>query len=36
MNALKRLYQRTKNNEELREHRKNRYYEEKPTYQAKI
>jgi len=36
LNALRRLYQRTKNNEELREHRKNRHYEEKATYQATI
>jgi len=35
LNALRRLYQRTKNNEELREHRKNRC-KEKTTYQAKI
>jgi len=28
-NALRRGYQRTKNNKKLREHRKNRYYEEK-------
>jgi len=36
MNALARRYQRTKNNEEFREHRKNIYYEGKTTYQATI
>ena len=36
LNALRKCYKRTKNNEELREHRKNRYYEEKTTYQATI
>jgi len=34
--SLRRCYQRTKNNEELREHCKNRYYERKATYQATI
>ena len=36
LNALRRRYQRTKNNKELREHRKNIYYEEKTRYQTKI
>jgi hypothetical protein len=36
LNALRRRYQRTKNNEELRGHRKNIYYEEKANYQATI
>jgi hypothetical protein len=36
LNALRRRYQRMKNNDELREQRKNRYYEEKTTYQATI
>jgi hypothetical protein len=36
LNALRRRYQRTKNNEELREYRKNIYYEEKTKYQATI
>jgi len=36
LNALGRLYQRTKNNEELREHHKNRYHKEKTTYQSTI
>ena len=36
LNALRRRYQRTKNNEVLREHRKNRYYEERTLYQATI
>jgi predicted nucleic acid-binding Zn-ribbon protein len=36
LNALRRLYQRTENNYELREHRKNIYHEEKTKYQAKI
>ena len=36
LNALRRRYQRTKNNEELRELRKNIYYEEKANYQATI
>ena len=34
LNALRRRYQRTKNNEELREHDKNIYYGEKANYQA--
>ena len=34
LNALRRCYQRTKNNEELRKYRKNIYYEEKTKYQA--
>jgi hypothetical protein len=36
LNALRRRYQRTKNNEELREYCKNIYYEEKTKYQATI
>ena len=36
LNSLRRLYQRTKNNQQLRERRKSRYYEEKTTYQATI
>jgi cell envelope opacity-associated protein A len=36
LNALRRRYQRTKNNEELRGHSKNIYYEEKANYQATI
>jgi hypothetical protein len=36
LNALRRRYQSTKNNEELRERRKNIYYEEKANYQATI
>jgi hypothetical protein len=36
LNALRRRYQRTKTNEELRGHRKNMYYEEKANYQAAI
>ena len=36
LNALRRWYQRTKNNEELREHRKNIYYVEKANNQATI
>jgi len=35
-NALRRRFQRTTNNEELRENRKNRYIEEKRKYQAAI
>ena len=35
-NALRRRFQRTTNNEELRENRKNRYLEEKRKYQAAI
>ena len=35
-NALRRLYQRTRNNEELREKRKTKYYESKATYAATI
>jgi hypothetical protein len=36
LNAVRRRYQRTKNNEELREYRKNIYYEEKTRYQITI
>ena len=36
LNSLRKLYQRTKNNQQLRERRKSRYYEEKTTYQATI
>ena len=36
LNALIRRYQRTKNNEELREYRKNIYYKEKLKYKSKI
>jgi ribonuclease HI len=36
LNALRRLYQRTKNNEELREHRKKAYYEERKEYVTTI
>jgi hypothetical protein len=36
MNALRRRYQRTQNNEELRSSRKNQYIEEKKKYQAAI
>jgi hypothetical protein len=36
LNALRRRYQRTKNNKELKGHRKNIYYEEKANYQATI
>ena len=36
LNALRRLYQRTKNNEELRNHRKNAYYEERKEYATTI
>jgi hypothetical protein len=35
-NALRRLYQRTRNNEELREKRKAEYFESKATYAATI
>jgi hypothetical protein len=35
-NALRRLYQRTKNNDELRETRKIRYFESKATYSTSI
>ena len=35
-NALHRLYQRTRNNEELRERRKTQYFECKATYAASI
>jgi hypothetical protein len=34
LNALRRRYQRTKNNAALREYRKNTYYEEKTKYQT--
>ena len=36
INALRRLYQRTRNNEELRESRKHKYHEEKKMYQYEI
>jgi hypothetical protein len=36
LNALRRRYQRTRNNEELRDLRKNIYYEEKANYRATI
>ena len=36
LNSLRRRYQRTKNNEELREYRKDIYYEEKLKYQSTI
>jgi hypothetical protein len=36
LNTLRRLNKRTKNNEDLREYRKNTYYEEKTKYQATI
>ena len=36
INALRRRYQRTKNNDELRESRKSQYYEEKTKYQVLI
>jgi hypothetical protein len=36
INALRRLYQRTRNNEELREKRKTQYFECKATYAATI
>ncbi|PSN51387.1 hypothetical protein C0J52_04451 [Blattella germanica] len=36
VNALRRRYQRTKNNEELRESRKQQYFEEKKKYQIQI
>jgi len=35
-NALRRLYQRTRNNEELREKRKTKYFKCKTTYAATI
>jgi len=35
-NALRRRYQRTTNNNELRERRKNQYHDEKRKYQAAI
>jgi hypothetical protein len=35
-NALRRRYQRTTNNDDLRESRKNQYYDEKTKYQATI
>jgi hypothetical protein len=34
LNASRRCYHRTKNNEELSEYRKNEYFEEKTKYQA--
>ena len=36
INALQRLYQRTRNNEELRESRKRKYHKEKIKYQYEI
>jgi len=36
INALRRLHQRTRNNEELRESRKHKYFEEKKSYQYEI
>jgi hypothetical protein len=36
LNALRRIYQRTRNNEELRECRKRKYFEEKKKYQTEI
>jgi len=36
INALRRLYQRTRNNEELRESRKHKYHKEKKKYQYEI
>jgi hypothetical protein len=36
LNALRRLYQRTKNNEKLRVHRKSLYYEERKEYLTTI
>jgi hypothetical protein len=36
LNTLRRLERRTKNNEDLRVHRKNTYYEEETKYQASI
>jgi hypothetical protein len=36
INALRRRYQRTTNNDGLRERRKNQYHEEKSKYQAAI
>jgi len=36
INALRRLYQRTRNNEKLRESRKHKYLEEKKNYQYEI
>jgi hypothetical protein len=36
LNALRRLYQRTKNNEELRDNRKKAYYEERKEYVTTI
>jgi len=36
INALRRRYQRTTNNEDLRESHKNQYHEEKTKYQAAI
>ena len=36
INALRRLYQRSRNNEELRENRKHKYFEEKKKYQYEI
>jgi hypothetical protein len=36
INALRRRYQRTTNNEDLRKSRKTQYYEEKTKYQAVI
>jgi hypothetical protein len=36
INAIRRLYQRTRNNEELRESRKHKYHEYKKKYQYEI
>ena len=36
LKALRRLNQRTKNNKDLKEYRKNTYYEKKTKYQATI
>jgi hypothetical protein len=36
INGLRRKYQRTTNNDELRESRKNQYHDEKTKYQAAI
>jgi len=36
INALRRRYQRTTNNDELRERRKNQYHDEKTEYQTAI
>jgi len=36
LNALRRCYQRTKNDETLREQRKNKYFEKRKEYQITI